>query len=223
MLRPVLFIDLAGTLVLQRPDTGRWGMWPGVDALLAGLTQRFELHLATGEARAGAAAELGDLKLCRYFSAVHADLPGGGKPFGVLAAMAGRPPQACLAIGDDPFNDTAGDSDQVVSLLLRHGAGLIDPHRVETVIRALADRGAFLPGFEKLLAESRSSAVTAAAAAATAAARTAPSRPGTSNASTTRSAPAAPVLQPLALAGGGHIGWWQKSSGQRRPIVLLDG
>ena len=100
MQRPILFFDLAGTLEVRDPVTGRWGLWPGADRALADLFDDFELHLTTGDGPGGAAGSLQDLDLREFFTGIHAGLPGGGKPFGQLAASLGRRPEECLAIGD---------------------------------------------------------------------------------------------------------------------------
>ncbi len=151
MPRPLLFIDLAGTLDVRDPVTGRWGVWPGAEPVLADLAADHDLHLTTGDAPGGAHAWLVELGLRQHFTAVHAGLPGGGKPFGAIAAQLGVDPAHCLAVGDNPVSDTAGDSEEVVSVLLEHRPRLVTPARVAEVVGALAAAGSFLAGFEAAL------------------------------------------------------------------------
>ena len=68
MQRPILFFDLAGTLEVRDPVTGRWGLWPGADRALADLFDDFELHLTTGEGPGGAAGSLQDLDVREFFT-----------------------------------------------------------------------------------------------------------------------------------------------------------
>ena len=157
MQRPILFFDLAGTLEVRDPGTGRWGLWPGADRALADLFDDFELHLTTGDGPGGAAGSLQELDLREFFTGVHAGLPGGGKPFGQLAASLGRRPEECLAIGDSTQNDTAGDSDRVVSVILEHGQRLVPPARLKAVVRELAVAEDFLTGFVEALAATSAS------------------------------------------------------------------
>ena len=152
MPRLILFVDLAGTLEVRDPATGRWGLWPGSEPVIADLAADFELRLTTGEDPGGAHASLQQLGLRRYFAGVHAGLPGGGKPFGQLAASLGQSPEQCLAIGDDALSDTARDTDRLPSVILEHADGLVDPTRLAAVVRELARDGDFLAGFEAALA-----------------------------------------------------------------------
>jgi hypothetical protein len=198
MPRPVLFFDLAGTLEVRDPRTGRRGAWPGADALLAGLARRFDLHLTTGEDPGLAAPSLADLGLAAPFTGIHAGLSGGGKPFGVLAAELGVPADRCLAVGDSLVSDTAGDSDRVVSVILA-GDGAMDPARLGRVIDELWAEGSFLAGFR-------------AAVAATAGGRPGPADPPPADLD---------ALRPSPLGGGCRLGWWRKSAASRRPVVLL--
>ena len=195
MQRPILFFDLAGTLEVRDPGTGRWGLWPGADRVLAHLGDDFELHLTTGDGPGGAASSLQELDLREFFTGIHAGLPGGGKPFGQLAASLGRLPEQCLAIGDSAQNDTAGDSDRLVSVILEHGERLVPPARLQSVVRELAVAEDFLTGFIEALA---------AAAAA-----------GTSD------SPFGNTLHESTLGGGCRLGWWRKTTTAERAVVLL--
>jgi hypothetical protein len=195
--RPVLFIDLAGTLELADPQTRRWGLWPGAIPVLTGLAADFELHLTTGDHPFGARQTLADLGLAGLFTGIHADLPGSGKPFGAIAADLGRDPALCLAMGDNPVSDTAGDTDRVVSLLLDHRHALVTPERAAAVIRRLAADGSFRDAFDGLAGEAGDG-----------------DQPGRLPRE---------ILPSSDLAPGCRLGWWHKSAGVRRPVVLLSG
>ncbi|HOX26940.1 MAG TPA: hypothetical protein PLL30_14105 [Candidatus Krumholzibacteria bacterium] len=194
MSRPLLFFDLAGTLEVRDPVTGRWGAWPGVAASLADLAVDHDLHLTTGDGTDEAAGTLEEYGLGRHFRRVHGDLRGAGKPFGALAAALGRAPAHCLAVGDNPFSDTASDTDEVVSVLLEHSRTLVEPTRVVALVRELGVSGSFLAGF--LAAADRAGA---------------------------SEDPVARLqdLAPTRLGGGGRLGWWLKEPRARRPVVVL--
>lgn len=200
MPRPVLFFDLAGTLEVRDPTTGLWGAWPGVDVLLHDLAADFDLHLTTGDGRNGAGRALAKLGLSECFAGVHADLPAGGKPFGMIAATLGRRPEQCLAVGDSTVNDTAGDSDRVASVIVDHRGGYVAPKRLGTVVRDLWDGDSFLAGFATALAATDDDP---------------------------RSPEAGPIpadgLHASALGGGCRLGWWRKTAVSRRAVVLLTG
>jgi len=200
MQRPVIFCDLAGTLEVRRPDTGRWGPWPGVEPVLADLCRDFDLHLTTGEGPASAGPSLVDLGLRDYFTDIHAGLQGGGKPFGLIAASLGVPASSCLAVGDSAASDTAGDTDRTPSVILNHGGGLVDPARLGVVVRALWKGESFLAGFEAALAAAG----------------------GLDNEN--EAGPSglhADALHASDLGGGSRLGWWRKTSNSRRAVVLL--
>ncbi len=152
MPRPVLFIDLAGTLILRDPESRRWVTWTGAAGLLHDLARNHDLHLTTGDSDAGARAALADLEVSDLFSGVHANLPGGGKPFGALARQLAVPPDHCLALGDNPVSDTAGDSDRVVSIILQHETAQVPVSRVGALVATLGGAEGFLAGFEAQLA-----------------------------------------------------------------------
>jgi len=199
MPRPTLFIDLAGTLVLRDPRSREWVVWTGASGFLYGLARTHDLHLTTGESDAGARDILGDLEVTDLFAGIHADLPGGGKPFGALARALGVPADHCLALGDSPVNDTAGDSDQVVSLIVQHRRAQVPTARVGAVLDGLwTDDGGFLAGFE------------AALAAGGEAAREELDGPF-----------GAEHLATSHLGDDCRLGWWRKTSHGRRPVVAL--
>lgn len=193
MPRPVLFFDLAGTLEVRDPASGLWGAWPGADALLGHLAADFDLHLTTGDGATGAGRTLGKLGLRELFAGIHAGLPGGGKPFGMIAGKLGRRPEQCLAVGDSTVNDTAGDSDRVASVIVDHRGGHVAPERLQAVVRELWDGESFLAGFATVLA-----------------------------AADDGPAPA-DGLHAAALGGGCRLGWWHKTAVSRRAVVLLTG
>lgn len=201
MARPILFFDLAGTLEVRNPTTGRYGPWPGVDGLLAELAVDHDLHVATGDKAEIAESTLGEYGLRRWFRGVHADLPAGGKPFGALAESLGREPEECLAIGDHPLNDTAGDSERVVSLLVQHGRTLVEPARVGAVVRALGAGPTFLAGFLAAIAAGGAGPASGTGGAAV----------------------RLQDLPPTDLGGGGRLGWWWKGPQARRAVVVLAG
>jgi hypothetical protein len=203
MLRPLIFCDLAGTLEVRDPATGLSGPWPGVRAVLEDLARDHELHLATGDSQAGAVVSLRELGLREVFAALHTGLVGGGKPFGTLAAAAARPPSACLAVGDDPAADTAGDSDAIVSVIVSRPGACVAAPRLAELVRALghAGAGSFLAGFTVALAR-----VAAA------------DSPGGSPQRATRWL----ALPGSELAGGCRLGWWQKAGSGPRPVVVLE-
>ncbi len=194
MQRPVIFFDLAGTLEVRDPATGRWGPWPGADALLADLCADFDLHLTTGEAPAFAGPSLEDLGLREFFTGVHAGLHGGGKPFGVIAASLGVPLEHCLAVGDSARNDTAGDTDRIPSVIIVHGQGLVAPATLGAVVRGLWSGASFLGGFTEALA--------------------AVAGPGADGIH-------AAELHDSQLGGGCQLGWWRKTAASRRALVVL--
>jgi hypothetical protein len=201
MTRPALFVDLAGTLDVRDPATGRWGLWPGIDTVLADLAAHCDLYLTTGDSPDGAQQSLVELGLTRHFAGVRAGLPGGGKPFGAIAAELGREPARCLALGDNPVSDTAGDTDAVVSVLLDHRRQrLVSSRRAGAVLAQLLAGGTVLQTFSELLA----------------------------TAATSGSAPndeilIQAVLYELGRGEGVYLGWWEKLSRQRRPVVVVTG
>jgi hypothetical protein len=198
MPRPTLFIDLAGTLILRDPQSRQWVAWTGVAGLLHTLARTHDLHLTTGDSDAGARAALDSLEVTDLFSGIHADLTGGGKPFGALARALGVPADHCLALGDNPVADTAGDSDQVVSLIVRHERAQVPTARVGAVLAGLWADGGFLAGFEAALAAGGEP------------------RPD---------APDGPfVAEHFATSHFGddcRLGWWRRTAQQRRPVVTL--
>jgi len=198
MPRPVLFIDLAGTLILRDPESRQWVAWTGVAGLLHDLARDHDLHLTTGDSDAGARGSLAELGVTDLFSGVHTSLPGGGKPFGALARVLGKEPSRCLVLGDDPVNDTARDTDQIVSLILWHETQQIPVAQVQELVTTLGVEGDFLAGFEAEL-----------------------SRRGEADVSELEG-----VLDPAGLMAsslGDHcrLGWWQKSQSSRRPVVTV--
>jgi len=199
MPRPTLFIDLAGTLILRDPQSRQWVVWTGAAGFLYGLARTHDLHLTTGESESGARDILNDIEVTDLFAGIHADLPGGGKPFGALSRALGVPADHCLALGDSPVNDTAGDSDQVVSLIVQHRRAQVPTARVGAVLGGLwADDGGFLAGFEAALAAG-SEPVAAARDGAFDAERLAASY----------------------LGDDCRLGWWRKTAQGRRPVVVL--
>ncbi|MEZ4389147.1 MAG: HAD family hydrolase [Candidatus Krumholzibacteriia bacterium] len=200
MPRSILFVDLAGTLILRDPEIRRWVAWTGVAGLLHSLAARHDLHLTTGDSTAGARAALDSLEVRELFAGLHTNLPGGGKPFGALARTLGARPEQCLALGDSPVSDTAGDSDRVVSVILEHHAAQVPVARVSQVVDALAGEAGFLAGFEAALAADP----TAGAAGEPA--------PGPLH--------AAPLV-PFGSIPDARLGWWRRSATQRRPVVVL--
>lgn len=203
MPRPLIFCDLAGTLEVRDPATGLLGPWPGARAVLEELARDHELHLTTGDSRSGAVVSLRELGLREVFAALHTGLTGGGKPFGALASAAGRPPSACLAVGDDPTADTAGDSDAIVSVIVSRSGVAVTATRLGTLVRALGQAGgagSFLLGFGVELAR-----VSGADA------------PGGSPQRAVRWA----SLPASDLAGGCRLGWWLKAGSGPRPVVVL--
>jgi hypothetical protein len=192
--RPLLFCDLAGTLEVQDPDLGMATSWPGAREALADLARDHDLHLATGDSYPGAVTSLGVLGLRPFFRELHAGLPGGGKPFGALAAAAGRRPERCIVLGDDPVADTAADSEVVVSLIVVHRPRLVPADRVLRAIRAMAHGDGFFGGFVGLVGDrGRGGAVRWA------------------------------DLPPVELAGPARAGWWNKPGTGPRPVVELSG
>jgi len=199
MTRPVLFFDLAGTLELRLPS-GRWGLWPGADVLLTNLAKDHDLYLTTGDSPAGARGFLGETGLAQNFKGIHAALPGGGKPFGAIAGELGVDPARCLAIGDNPVSDTAGDTDQVVTLLVDHGENLVTADRVGEVVQWLGSEGSFLSTFEDQLKGFTSQGTTPIDFALSQA-----------------------KLYEFEVGGGGLLGWWEKTAQSRRAVVMLSG
>lgn len=199
MPRPVIFIDLAGTLVVRDPVSKSWGAWTGVAGLLHDLAATCDLHLTTGDSHAGARAALADLDVLPLFRGIHADLQGGGKPFGTLAASLDRDPENCLVLGDNPTADTACDTDRVVSIILAHDEALVSVGRVRDVVAALAVEGSFMRGFEVEMARLEVADNP----------RTAPGRLNPD------------VLVSSPLGGGCRLGWWQRFRASRRAVVLL--
>ncbi len=200
MPRPLLFCDLAGTLEIENPTTGLMGPWPGAQTVLGNLARDHDLHLATGNDRPDTVVALREMGLSHLFTEVHADLLAGGKPFAALARLAGRPLALCLAIGDDPVADTALDTDEMVSILVRHRPQVVRPSRVAAMVQALGAAGSFRAGF----------AVAVAAA---------------SNAEQDGSAPGLATgwnrLPRSELAGGCRVGWWDKPGHGPRPVVAF--
>jgi hypothetical protein len=193
MPRPIIFIDLAGTLVVRDPQSRRLVAWTGVAGLLFELAREHDLHLATGESPGGARAALADLGVESLFTDVHADLPMGGKPFGALAQGLGVPPRHCLMLGDDHLADTAGDTDAVVTLLLRHETRQVPVARVREVVARLRAEDGFLAGFEALLGANGS----------------------------VREVDALDRLAGAALGDDCRLGWWRRTETTRRPVVVL--
>lgn len=195
MPRRTLFIDLAGTLILRDPESRRWGAWTGVAGLLGDLAAHHDLHLTTGDSQSGARAALADLEVTDLFSGVHSELPGGGKPFGALARALGVVPARCLVLGDDPINDTARDSDEIVSLIMFHETRQIPTAQVREVMGMLADAGDdVLSGFKALVSDE------------------APVVTGSLD-------PAR--LSPSPLGDHCRLGWWLKHGDARRPVITL--
>ena len=198
MASSLLFVDLAGTLELRDPQSRQWVVWTGVAGLLHGLAQSHDLHLTTGDTDASARAMLEELEVAEHFTGVHADLPGGGKPFGQLARVLGVPPERCLAIGDDPISDTAGDTDRVVSVILQHDTAQVPVQRVREVIGGLQHVEGYLTGFAAALERAGGVETTG--------------EPG----------PLEPSLLSVCLSGSDcRLGWWQKSTRARRPVVVI--
>jgi len=200
MLQPLIFCDLAGTLEVRDPRTGMACVWPDVRVALGGLVRDHELHLTTGDSRTGARLSLSEFGLSDLFTELHAGLPGGGKPFGGLAQLCGRPTSRCLAIGDNPVSDTAGDTDEVVSVIVVHTPRIVPAARVAAVVRALGAGGSFLAGFNLALA-----AATDAEA------------PGASAVQAARWS----ELPRSDLVGECRLGWWNKPGAGARPVVVL--
>ncbi len=200
MPRPLVFCDLAGTLEIEHPTTGLVGPWPEAQAVLADLSRDHDLHLATSNDRPGSLIALQEMGMTALFGSLHTDLPEGGKPFAALAAMAGRSLDRCLVIGDSPVADTALDTDEVVSILVRHQPRVIRPSRVAAMVRALGGAGSFRAGF-----------AVAVAAACTA------EQDGSSPGLATRW----DQLPRSELAGGCRLGWWEKPGHGPRPVVAF--
>ncbi|MBD3221308.1 hypothetical protein GF314_08685 [bacterium] len=198
MAHSLLFVDLAGTLVLRDPQSRQWVAWTGVAGLLHGLAQGHDLHLTTGDDDASARAALEELEVTEYFTGVHAGLPGGGKPFGQLARVLGAAPEQCLAIGDNPVSDTAGDTERVVSVILRHETAQVPVQRVREVVGGLQHVEGYLTGFAATLERAGGVATTG--------------EPG----------PLDPSVLSVCLSGSDcRLGWWQKSTRARRPVVVV--
>jgi hypothetical protein len=193
-----LFIDLAGTLVLRDPSTRRVVAWTGVAGLLHDLAATHQLHLTTGDSEHGAHATLNELDVADLFTGVHANLSGGGKPFGALATALGLEPERCLVIGDNPINDTAGDSDRVVSLILRHETAQVATPRVREVVSAVDDEQGFLRGFTARVNGDGGL--------------------GPYDGEAPLDLDALPVS---ALGDDCRLGWWQKTARSRRAVVML--
>ena len=144
--RSALLWDMAGTLIPYDPRTGRPGALPGCDEFLPELGRDFRLLVTTGDTTAGARGLLRDFELLRYFEAVYGDLFGPlGKPYGAILRQLGAEPRRSLAIGDRLRADVAGDTDQVVTVLINQDGQIVNAGQVGFLIGRLRRRHAEFP------------------------------------------------------------------------------
>ena len=149
----LLMWDLAGTLILLDPRTGKPGPLPGADVYLPELGRDFRHVVTTGDTANEARHILGAHEILPHLDRIFADLHEPvGKPYGQVIAEMGAGTARSLAVGDRLRVDVGSDTDRIVSILVGQEGRPVNAGMIAYMVHILRRQSAddFLTAFHHL-------------------------------------------------------------------------